>query len=96
MALNLPSRVGFKWSRPLLEHPPILFVADCRPKAKKALQKLAKDYPRSPLPHRYLVSCQLSLLIRGDVLALVLMAVPSWPGAPAVSRGGHAGARGVR
>jgi len=27
----------------------------CRPKGKKALQKLAKDYPPSALPFRYLV-----------------------------------------
>lgn len=27
----------------------------CRAKSKKALQKLAKDHPSSPLPHRYLV-----------------------------------------
>ena len=28
----------------------------CRAKAKKALHKLAKDFPKSPLPYRYLVS----------------------------------------
>ena len=33
----------------------------CRAKAKKALQKLAKEHPESALPHRYLVS-QPSLL----------------------------------
>ncbi|KAK9819988.1 hypothetical protein WJX72_004826 [[Myrmecia] bisecta] len=30
------------------------FAKGARPKAKKALQKLAKDFPTSPLPHRYL------------------------------------------
>jgi hypothetical protein len=35
-----------------------------RPKAKKALQKLAKEYPRSPLPHRYLVGTVVFPLIR--------------------------------
>ena len=45
------AHVGFEVKRLSSNQPP----GDCRPKAKKALQKLAKDYPRSPLPHRYLV-----------------------------------------
>lgn len=32
------------------------FLYACRAKAKKALHKLAKDHPKSPLPHRFLVS----------------------------------------
>ena len=72
----------------------MLPVPDCRPKAKKALQKLAKDYPRSPLPHRYLVRCKLFPLIRRDVLSPGLMALVPAPGAPALPRGGHVGTRG--
>ena len=39
-----------------------------RPKGKKALQKLAKDYPPSALPFRYLVRCSEPALVpSGDL-----------------------------
>ena len=55
----------------------------CRAKAKKALQKLAKEHPESALPHRYLVSWPSLLCFRINAQIIHADSIPD-AGAPSV------------